>query len=176
MKKLAPRTPNAEIIGQMAASLLRSVNLDNFKSILESYGMDEIDPEVWYPEAVVHDIMREIRDGDDAMFDLVSIGMSNIDRDAPKQAPDLLTMLNALPQIHNSNYRNHNHTYEVRQVDDRLIEVTDRTPWPHDVIFGVLWQVTTKYSTLNEHYRVERIRTEFDPDIDDEIGIYHITW
>jgi len=177
VKKLIPQTPEAETIGTNARAILKSINLKNFQHILEKYAITTIEPDKWYPHTLILDVMRDIQDRKmEGMFDLVSIGMQVVDRDTPRMLPTLPETLFALPKLDARLHHGSPRNYIVEQVDERCIRIEDYTPWPHDLVFGILWQLTMKYKDDNVKPTVERVAEKFDAAHGDEVGIYEIRW
>lgn len=173
MKKLLPQTSDAECIGLLAGAILKSINLEKFQHILDKYQFTAIQPDEWYSHGLLLDILREIRDNNNAMYNMVSIGMQTVDKDAPRMAASLSEVLFALPALYQRMHRGVTSSYNVENLSEQCIRVKDLTPWPHDMVFGMMWQIVALYDISAT---VERTSVEFDEEYGDEIGIYEISW
>ncbi|NDJ76657.1 MAG: hypothetical protein GYB65_10395 [Chloroflexi bacterium] len=177
MKKLVPQTPDALAHGSVASSLLTAVGQKNFVHILEKHNITTVEPDGWYSHALLLDVLRDIRDNKTAMYDLMSIGMQLVDRDAPLVFPTLENVLFAVPQIDATQHRNSPGSYIVTRIDERCIQLKDYTPWPHDLVYGLLWEIIRKYEdTVEGTPSIKRVGVEYDATHGDEIGIYEVRW
>lgn len=173
MKKLLPQTADAECIGVLAGAMLKSINLEDFQQILDKYHFTTIQPDKWYSHGLLLDILREVRDSKNASYNMVSIGMKTVDEDGPRIAASLSEVLFALPALYERMHRGVSSSYSVEKVSEQCVRVKDLTPWPHDMVFGMLWQIAKLYDFSAI---VNRTATEFDEERGDEIGIYEISW
>jgi hypothetical protein len=166
----------AESLGQILQSFFLSIQLDEFKPILKKYGITEFKPDGWYPTAIILEVFQEIEKQPNAMQNLVSIGLKVTEAsDFKTPFPTLDDLLAALPALEHQMHRNCPSGWEVRTIGQKAIEVIDRTIWPHDLQYGVLYGLCRVYQDQHD-YLVERVDICPDPQTGSEYGVYHITW
>lgn len=179
MKKLTERTDiqNAQSLGQLLEVFFLSIQLEEFRPVLRKYGVaHDFESDKWYPTALILEIFEEIQKAPNASANLVSIGMKVTEAiDFKSRFPTFNDFMAALPQLEQEMHHGNPGRFEVYQIDDETLEVVDRTIWPHDLEYGVLYGICRLYQ--NERRRlVERTSVSIDPETGDEAGIYRITW
>jgi hypothetical protein len=175
MKKLAhrPDIKNAESLGLVLQSFLVSFERSEYQHILDHYGIKDFDPDAWYPLKLILEIFQEVQSNMNSSQNLVSIGMAAVElMDIKSRFASLEVALQHLPQMEQELHRNNPGYFEVNQISPKCIEVIDRTVWPHDLEYGVIYGFAHAFGRS----QVERVRVETDPKSGDEVGIYHITW
>lgn len=176
MKKLKPFNPDAEVIGSVFQAYFASVNLDNFKHILQAYGLNsaqDIDPQQWYKHSLCMDIFREI-EKQPAMFDEVSLGMASAKVSNLQQYfTNTHDALAALPGLTASSHRNTTDYIKVDFLSENHAVVEDHTVWPHDAIYGLFFELVRTFSS---DFMIRRTSIATDEVTGDEVGIYDITW
>lgn len=176
MKKLKPFNENAEVIGSMFKAYFASINLDNFRPILQAYGLDsaeDIKPESWYKHSLCMDIFKEI-ERQPAQFDEVSLGMASIKvANMARAYTNVREALEALPESTRRSHRNTTDYITVEFVGDSHAVIEDHTAWPHDAMYGVFWELVR---TFCQSFVVRRTGVQLDRVTGDEFGIYDITW
>lgn len=176
MKKLKPFNEDAEVIGSMFKSFFVSVNLDNFKDILQKYGLDsaeEIDPQGWYKHSLCMEIFREIEKRP-AVFDEVSLGIASIKvGNLDQYFTSTRAALEALPGMNAASHRNTTDYIKVEFSGPNRATIEDHTIWPHDAMYGVFWELVRTFAA---DFVVRRTRVATDPVTGDEYGVYEIMW
>mgnify|MGYP006909114666 CR=1 FL=1 len=65
--------------------------------------------------------------------------------------------------------------YQLEQVSDRHLRVTDNTPWPHDLIYGYLYAIVRQFKPDDSTPSITHIYLNpNNPDADG--AVYDITW
>ena len=177
MGKLIADNPNAQIIGGAVLAMIRSVRAEDYRHILTRHGLGRIDPAEWYSQELILDIHRDIlsRSGG-SIYDFVSIGMKLGDSDVIPSKSLTEALLNLEPS-HQMIHRNISSMgYMVEVISDQRILVTDMTPYPHDLIYGMI------YAIVGRHKPEESAATTRRQDIlaadtaDSPPTIYEISW
>lgn len=178
MKLLTRRNgiAQAESLGLILQSFLVSIQRKEYQPVLDKYGITDFDPDAWYPMQLILEIFEAVQNSTNATQNLVSIGIKVVEVvDFKSRFPTLIDLVENLPQLEQDLHRNNPGYWEVKRVSPNCIEIMDRTVWPHDLEYGVLYGFTNLYSDEND-YSLERVRVETDPKTGDEVGVYRITW
>ncbi len=175
--KYAVEDPTSEIIGMALLSLLESQNLDSFRDLVEKYGMDQVQPDEWYPADQAFRFLQELVARDDAMFNLVSIGMKVFDvMPMPASIETVADALRAMEHFADSSQRRRGTNvpwYSVREINEHHIEFVDRGSYPHDLIYGEVYSLVRRFRSKGTHFAVTRdYLNPDDPDADG--AVYHI--
>ncbi|NDJ78632.1 MAG: hypothetical protein GYB65_20475 [Chloroflexi bacterium] len=173
-------SPDAETIGQVHLSLLESINLDNYKDVLARHGMDEIDPERWYPMQSVVDLMDEIGNRQGGMTDLVSIGIKLMETALLPPELEELPLTHVLQGWNNIYLANNRGTdpgdFQIEFVDDQHAIMHCRIPWPDDYTYGVFYGAARRWlpdsTDFTVYYEEDGPRRDFG----DETTVIHIDW
>jgi hypothetical protein len=166
MTKLTLQKPNAEICGLRVLALLDRAD--------PCYKTIEVLPDQWYPQRFILDILHEIEIRPNASQNLIYIGMGLINRDGPKEYPTLIEMLSELAYLEMQHSPYSLYTFIVEQIEERCIQVIDFTAWPHDLIYGMFWQLAAKYSDKADYTLLRNIM--IDDKTGNEIGVYQFRW
>jgi hypothetical protein len=152
MKKLVAVSPQSEISGHLVLSFTQNLHRDEIKPILRKYNLEPVDPEGWYPQQRLLDVFRDIQDGHtNVSQNLVAIGMKGAETAVyPPEIDSIKTALLSLPAIHELNHRNIPNVgleYPVQVLGDTHIQVTNRSPYPNDTLYGFIWQIIKHFKT-----------------------------
>lgn len=176
MKKLKPFNEDAEVIGRVFKAFFTGVNLDHYPEILRQYGLNgahEIDEEVWYKHALCMDLFREIEKRP-AIFDVVALGIASVrEINTARDFANTQAALAALPGLVASNHRNSTDYIKVEFPAPSRAVIEDHTIWPHDSMYGVLWEVVRIHAS---DFVLRRTSVGIDPVTGDEYGVYEVHW
>ncbi|MBI5957119.1 MAG: hypothetical protein HY866_00190 [Chloroflexi bacterium] len=178
MKKLSARKDiqNTQSLGQLLQVFFLSIELDEYKTILQKYGITEFKGDQWYPTKLILEVFEEIEKRYNSIQNLVSIGLKVTEAiDFRSRFPTFDSFMAAFPQMEHEMHRNNPGDFEVTRIGPKSIEIVDRTVWPHDLEYGVLYGICRLYQDQHD-YLVERTEIVVDPQTGDEVGIYQITW
>src|SRR5258708_25855368 len=59
-QKYVASSGEAEILGVSLIAMLENLRAADIRPILESYGLDEVEPKKWYPQQLILDVHRAI--------------------------------------------------------------------------------------------------------------------
>jgi hypothetical protein len=171
--------PDSEIIGLSLLSLEQSSELEEFVDLLEKYRLRGIQPDKYYKMATVVEYYREVMQRPNASTNLVSMGINAYKNFAlPEGVTTIEQGLRLLQQLLTTNTRGEpsiDSWFEFELVEDRHIRLIERTPFPHDVLYGFIYGIARRLSPEGTRAVVKRTYlNEADPDADG--GIYDITW
>lgn len=181
MKKLVAYSEDAEVLGQTALSILASIKREHYQPILDRHQIVTLDPNTWYPQQVILDIMREIRDECQVLatvYDLVMVGIQVAEQALQHiTLPDIETFFLSGAFRLDTLQRGEKPGYTLARLGrERQIFVEDHTPWPHDLMFGIYYGYGRVFHACGEKVMVRRAGIEDDLDIVDEYGLYEILW
>jgi hypothetical protein len=176
--------PNSEVIGQSMLGFVQCAMYDELRPFLERYGLAEVDPDQWYPLQVWLDILNDLpaKRAGQAMFDFVSVGMA-IAEVAPMSPVygNGMHFGDALVASSGGGYlRSHRGGdvggHSAKKIDNNHVVVTTRTPYPDDLIYGVLYGMARRYLPDDAGFIVEYDAETPRRDYGGEVTVVHITW
>jgi hypothetical protein len=171
--------PNSEVIGAALIAFEQSPEMEEFVDLLEKYGLRNIDPNRWYPTSVVTEYYREVASRPNASMNMVSMGI-NIYKNIqlPEGIETIEDGIRMLSQIAVMNVRNQPDTelwFEFISSDERHVRLIERTPSPHDAMYGLIYGIVKRLAPPGARPIVKRtFLNEADPDADG--ALYDITW
>jgi len=183
MRPPAPKyvlsNPDSEINGLSLLSLEQSSELEEFADLLEKYGLRRLQPDKYYKMATVVEYYREVMQRPNASTNLVSMGINAYKNlTFPESVTTIEQGLQMLSQLLTMNIRGEPSVgswFEFDLVEDRHIRLIERTPFPHDALYGFIYGIARRLSPEGTRAIVRRTYlNEADPDADG--GIYDITW
>ncbi len=172
--------PNVEIIGRNVLGFIKSANRDNILPILEKHDLAEIDPEKWYPLQNFLDVLSDLSEQGDAMFDFVSIGIKNAETVVfPPEFEGLSfdETLALTSEMSKTLHRNGDAGYiTVEKVSEKRVKYTLKMPYPDDYVYGELYGMARRFLPPGTHFVMT-----YDDDIPrrehgGEVTIIHLTW
>src|SRR5262245_13259408 len=87
-QKYVAASPDVEILGGVLLGLLQATEIENIDSLLQKYGLDEIDANKWYPQQLVLDFYKAVASSEfNSSQNLTEIGTQMIDS-TPLQSAD----------------------------------------------------------------------------------------
>lgn len=175
-KHLITYAPDAQVLGVAVAGLFTALAYENYAHILTRYGLNTFDRDELYPQQLILDILKEIRDQvPQGGFYLADIGYATAQDISPEHGT-LRHDLRGLAQAYPGWNRKAGGRIWVETTTPGPIRVIDNTPYPHEMIYGILLEHTQRYGMSNQVYELERTAIEKNPEFDDEQGIYEITF
>jgi hypothetical protein len=183
MRAPAPKyvlsTPESEINGLALMAVEQSSEIEEFADLLDKYGLRGIEGGRYYRMTTVMEYLKEIMQRPNASTNLVSMGI-NVYKNLllPEDVTTIEQGLQLLNQITLMNMRNDPSAeawYQFASVEDRHIRFIERTPFPHDLIYGYIYGTARRLAPEGTRPIVQRTYlNEADPDADG--AIYDITW
>ncbi len=151
MKKYVASSENAELTGSSLSSLATNLLADAIRPILEKYSLSQIEPDRWYPQQLPLDILFETKTQSHEPLALVAVGQQVIEVIEPSQLPPISSFfegVSLLTSIYDLNHRNkaEHDRIIVTQVNPKLIQVTNATPYPDDLIYGYTHSIVRRFA------------------------------
>ncbi|HEC23937.1 MAG TPA: hypothetical protein ENI95_13565 [Chloroflexi bacterium] len=172
--------PDTELIGRSVLALFENIRYDMIKPILDKHGLNDVDPDGWYPLQDVLDILSDISEQGSGLFDLVSVGISaaRLSPIPPEvEALSLKEFLLLYPQLYPRRHRNGD-AGEVlaEEAGERHVKMIFRTPYPDDLMYGLMYGFARRFLPKGTP-----ITVFYDPDIrrSEEGGkftVIHVVW
>ncbi|GAB4511684.1 MAG: hypothetical protein OHK0046_10090 [Anaerolineae bacterium] len=170
--------PEAVIAGPTAMALLESRHREEFEDIIAKYHLEEVVNQDWYPLTTNMDMFKEFNNRNNGRSSLVSIGLEVFATAAlPEHIDTVEAGLILLQQIQELNTRGlaPYQRYEAEVIAEGHIRVTDRSPFPHDLVYGYLYGLVNRLRPKDADFTVTR--HYMNPDNPDSDGaIYEIKW
>jgi hypothetical protein len=137
-------SPDAEVAGVAVLSLLNNIQVDELLPVLKKHGLEQIDPNGWYSEQKLLDVVKDIQENPNSMQNFVAIGMKVFETmPLPPGVDSLQSFLGAIPAILQAISRNSvGIQVEVGQNSARVINTS---PYPDDLIYGELWGICRRF-------------------------------
>ncbi|MFZ4816587.1 MAG: hypothetical protein ACOYL5_18780 [Phototrophicaceae bacterium] len=141
--------PQNETLGSAVLAIIAAIDYRDISSILQQYGLRDIQPDGWYSQQTELDIMKAIM-GKGGMMDMVSIGMKIPDVvEYPMQiktVKEALTMLDAGYQ-HSHRGENIGH-FKFEETSENSLRMEAHTPYPSDFDYGLFYRLVQKFRPL----------------------------
>jgi hypothetical protein len=153
-------TPQAEVIGQTVLAFAQNLEADTIAPLLPKYGLDNIDPEKWYPHQAWMNILKELSEMPDGATGLVAFGRKVVETAMmPPEIDTIPKMLEALHAIHHLNLRHvpEEEGYSLEKLGEKHYIVYQNTPNPDDAIYGFLWGLAARFKAPGEQFVVRKI-------------------
>ncbi len=153
--------PNTELVGRTALSMTSNIMQDEYIDILKRHGLEQIDPEAWYPVQSLLDVFNEIaRGGFNASPIFVSIGMAAARLSLESMPPQLKalpwqTFFTSYDKVWQSRHRNGDvGRVTTEYVDDNHLVLRFRSPYPDDIFYGAFYAYTRHFKPAGKNFSV----------------------
>lgn len=159
-KPFVAGSPDAKVLGQSVLAFAENLRSDLIKPILPRHGLDNIDPQAWYPHQNWLDVLKEIQEKPGASEMFVAFGRQVAKVAAmPPEMQSIPDALNALHDIHHMNLRNipPEEGYVVEKRGEKHYIVYENTPNPSDAIYGFIWGLCARFKQPGDSFRVRPI-------------------
>ncbi len=174
--------PQAEVRGAIILSVIDCMQQEEIAPFLKKHGLQSIDPEGWYPMQNWLDLLGDIRSAssENALFDFVCIGMKVSERiklpPGLKQLPYEKLVMNR-NQIYQAQHRSGDvGEYSVEQAEDKHVTITAKTPYPDDLIYGVMCGEAQRFLPPGTRPAVTFDEQIPRRDQGGEVTIIHVRW
>ncbi|PJF21187.1 MAG: hypothetical protein CUN56_12355, partial [Phototrophicales bacterium] len=122
-KPFVAGTPEALVIGQTVAAFAENLESEVIAPLLPKYGLDNIDPEKWYPHQSWFNVLKDLNDtlGEGADSAFIAFGRKVVETAVmPPEIQSIPDILNALHAIHHLNLKNipEEEGYQIEKVTD----------------------------------------------------------
>lgn len=168
--------PGSEMIGQLLIGMVGNVQKEETLPIIKKHGLDQIDPQRWYPMQQAMDCLREIYEGPfNVTENLTAIGMTAAD--VPPGVDSLEGLLEFLPRFYSVLFRNvpAEEGWKVRKLGARHYHMIYNAPAPDQVMYGILWQFANVLKPAGQRF-VIRILRAAKPGGKPEPSVFEVKW
>ena len=159
-------------------ALVECTKKDKIADILSMNQLHAIDSDRWYPAKLLVQILTDISLARGGALDLTSIGMKVPDTIImPAEIRGIGDALLSWNEIYQQNFRSgHAGWYEVSTLNANHMRVTDYTPWPRDLSFGMLQGLARRYVRANERFEVHNDLLRSVTTLPTDQNAFHVTW
>lgn len=174
-------TPEAETNGQSIQAFIDNVQSEEIRPILENHNLTSIDPEAWYPLQQWLDVLNDLAQQPNQMFNFIAVGMGIAKHTfLPPEVEQLpfATVMSNIDAIYQGNHRGgYVGKVAFEQISDTHIKFTlIDVVYPDDLEYGVAYGFARRLLPEGSHATVE-----YDTDIkrlDDggEKTVIHVKW
>lgn len=172
-KPFVAGTPEALVLGQVVQAFLSNLESYVIQPLLPKYGLENIDPEKWYPHQSWFNVLKELSEMPGGSTALVAFGKKVVETAVmPPEINSIPKILAALHAIHHMNLKNipADEGYWLEEVEDQVIYVYHNTPNPPDAIYGFIWGLVQRFRAPGEAFMV-RILPSDHPG-----GVFEVRW
>ncbi len=152
--------PQIEINGQQALAFVSHMNVATMRPALERHHLTSVDPMQWYPLQTWLDVLNEMAKRQSASLDYVAMGTAMAQMVWLPGTTARLSLetffLTALSQVYRTQYRNGDAgSLEVVRSGTRRLRVKTRTPYPDDLIYGLVYGFALRFLPAGTPITVE---------------------
>lgn len=172
-------TPEAMVIGQTVLAFAENIEAEKIKPILPKHGLDNIDPEEWYPHQNWMNVLKELDEtlGEQASTTFIAFGKKVVETAVmPPEIKTIPDVLNLLHDIHHLNLRNipDEEGYSIEKKGEKHYWVYHNTPNPDVAIYGFIWGLVARYKQPHEVFIVQQIE---NPNPEEKPGsVFEVKW
>ncbi len=170
-------SPEALVIGQVVQAFSQNIEADVIEPLLPKYGLNDIEPDEWYPHQSWMNVLHDIGQLPGAQSTFVAFGRQVVQSAVmPPEIDSIPKVLELLHTIHHLNLRNipDEEGYAVRQIGERHYWVYHNTPNPNDAIYGFIWGLVARYKAPNEQFIVRQVDNPHPEEIPG--SVFEIKW
>lgn len=174
--------PGTEVSGYVMNATVNNLQSHQFLPLLEKYGIDEIDPEQWYPLEVLLSIFNDMgrRGGEWSNFVALGMGIARSSVMPPSlDGPDLSKMLELWDEHYQINHRNGEitHAYPSKIADQHYQIRLDRDhTYPFDLVYGLVWGTAQIMLPDEVDFEVWYDEAYYPINPDGDRVIIHVKW
>ncbi len=177
MKRFVASTPNAEVSGIGALSLISNINAEEILPYLKDQGLqsENIRFEDWMPHQTLMNIYQAIHASQyNVTENFVSIGMRIMEQAPfPPNMKSLDEALYSLGATYQMAHRNHTEAgWLTEMVGPNNFLITADNPYPDELCYGLLWGLVRRFAPKGSHFKVHQL----PPAIPDDPIKFEVTW
>jgi hypothetical protein len=172
-KPFVAGTPQALVLGQVVQAFAQNLEADMIQPLLPKYGLDNIDPEKWYPHQSWLSLLKDLGDMPGGSTALVAFGKKVVETAMmPPEIDSIPKVLAALQAIHHLNLQNipADEGYWLETMGEQTIHVYHNTPNPPDAIYGFIWGLAQRFRAPGEPFVVRIVASEHPG------GVFEVRW
>jgi hypothetical protein len=172
--------PDHEIRGQLLVDCENAIGRSRTRPLFEKHGLVNIDPQAWYSEQQWLDVLSDMADLGDPMFDFVSLGIKiaeNVTFPPGFDSLPLLTVLQNGSRVFHMNSRG-SETGEitVETLNDKHVKLAFRVPDPDDFWYGIVFGYVRRCMPKGTHFTVFYDKEIPRREQGGEVTIIHVEW
>lgn len=177
---IALADPRSEVSGRVFISALTCVNHDLIRPALKDYDLERIQPDQWYPQQLWLDCIHTVSQHDNAMFNLVSLGM------AIAHASDLPPVFHTMPLedvlrsvtvAYDMDHRGGDYgSVQAQYNQDKCLRYIVRTPYPDDFFYGATYGLTRRFARPGVRFTVRYDDSVLRRDKGGDYTVIEVTW
>lgn len=162
-----------QVIGQVMLAFLDNLRAEEVKPLLAKIGLNDIEPETWYPQQVFVDLYQQLEQQGQSES-IVAIGMKTLDALAfPPEVNDIPGALQILPAMYGQIHQNlpPEEGWDITLVSDQHIQVVFNSPYSDHAAFGYLYSIARRFRPQGATFTVrpERFGTGGP-------ALFNVTW
>jgi hypothetical protein len=171
--------PDAKVIGQNALSFIQNVNSDDILPILKKYGLSQIDPGTWYPLQQWLNVLSEISEQNNAMFNMVAIGAAISETAILPPGAENLSLeqiLFAINDVYQMQHQGNVGHIATEKVSDTHIKLTVCVPYPDDLEYGTTYGFVRRFLPSSDSFNVFYDADTLRHDEGGDCTVIHVQW
>lgn len=169
--------PNLELNGQTTLALLQNINQDATRPYLAQHGLDNIDPEAWYPVQSILDVLNDVATEGNPMSHFVAIGIKAAELGDLPPNITFEKFIQMYGEVFLQRHRNGDPgTIESFAVGPNHMQVNCDVVYPDHVMYGLIFGYARRILSDDRHYTVFYDEEITPRDLGGEQTIIHITW
>lgn len=147
--------PEVLLRGQIFLSIMQSLTYFNYQPLadewLEESGIDQIDPDSWYPRQEWLNLLKKLEKGINSSENQVAIGVKVIENaKIPEDmiADSVEAAIGMLIAVYTSEQKNlplGDQGYYITKKDDNHYEILDGNPYLFNVTYGYIWGILRRF-------------------------------
>lgn len=141
--------PDEQTLGVVLSWMSNNLKSDAIAPVMKRHGFESIDTKVWYPTQKIHNVSRDLCKEPDTMNIFVAIGKKfaiELPYEAAvRLAPDAILAFNEAYRRVNRGISPEEGFIIDRSKPNSII-VTNNTPWPGEMVFGLLSTLGSRFS------------------------------
>jgi hypothetical protein len=155
------------------------VNKEDILPVLDKHNLTRIDPDRWYPLQQWLDILSELSEQSNAMFNMVAIGTAVSETAVLPPGADQLSLediLFAINDVYQMQHRGHVGSVRTEKVADKHIRLIVRVPYPDDLEYGTAYGFARRFLPKGTPFTVKYDEGTQRHDEGGDSTIIHVTW
>jgi len=173
-------SPDHEILGALIISYRNSVNQQNYHDLYTQMGLDNVQPDQWYPFQRLLDVFNALAEREGAMMDFVSIALASV-MGSPmppifEQMPFTQIMLAFNHSLEGVN-RGTDYGYtRVTEVEPNHMRIDARYPAPDDLLYGGIYGYAKRFLPKGSKFTLRYDESTPRRVHGGDVPVIHLTW
>ena len=174
--------PELKTAGVTMLAYIDNIHGEIYKPLLAKYGIEEIDPDGWYPVQYICDVFNDIVKNGDASSSFIALGMQIAEQSVfpPElEKPTMPMMLLGWNDHYVANHKDGDlppvETVRLGDQDFQLVLHPDHI-YPFDLVYGLAWGFCKQLLPPNTEFKVS-YDEKYSPYVENaEKVVISITW